>query len=48
MMPFNEISFSVPLDNMSAKVVDIRYDGRELYPARIMSLAEWEEWLRNQ
>ena len=49
--PFVTVSFSVPLDNitdnMSAKVVNIRYFA-EVYPARIMSVQEWNEWLASR
>ena len=51
-VPFGSASFSVPLENitekMSAKVADIRYDGREICPARIMSQSEYDVWVKNQ
>jgi hypothetical protein len=49
---FGAVSFSVPLKNitegMSVKVIDIRYDGREVYPARFMSQSEYNDWLKKQ
>jgi hypothetical protein len=48
--PFKAVRFSVPLDkitdNLSVKVVGIRYNDQTTFPARIMSQSEYDEWVR--